>query len=146
MNIKQTEIPFPLSLISNWSPRTMFLADSIGAILTASTIGIVLPYFNEYFGVELRHLYFLAAYVSVLFVYSFSIFLFKPSKWTLLLKIIALANFSYCVNTLKLVYEYHSRLTNLAIVYFVIESLLIMGIAAIEWKYSSYFSSRKFNQ
>ncbi|WP_026947112.1 hypothetical protein [Algoriphagus marincola] len=143
MNINRSEIPFPVSLVSKWSPRTMFFVDSMGAILTATTIGIVLPYFNDYLGVEIGHLHFLAIYVLVLFAYSFSVFLIKPTKWVILLKIIALANFSYCVITLKLVYQHFEDLTMLAVIYFIVESLLIMGIAVVEWRYSEYFSSRE---
>jgi len=67
-------------------------------------------------------------------VYSFSCYFFMGKKWRTLLKIIAFANLGYCVLTFSMLFFHQSELTILGIAYFLIEIIIVAGLAFFEFK------------
>lgn len=114
------------------SPRKLFLTDALGAILTvALTVG-VLARWTELFGMPAETLYKLAIAGSVFAVFSFGCFLFVRRNFSPFLRIIALANVSYCVATMALCIVYRTQITDLGWVYFIGECLVVVALAAVE--------------
>ena len=134
----------PFSFIYKLSPQRMFLMDAIGALLTSSILGLVLAQVNEYFLLSKSTFYILAAYVIVLFLYSTSVYLIKPSNWVPLLRIIAIANAAYCLFTFAIVFFVSQTVSTLAIVYFIGEAGLILTISFIEWTYANKNNGKNF--
>jgi hypothetical protein len=138
---KQSSFKF----VYEWPPSKVFLADALGALLTSSTLGIFLVQLREYFLLSKNTFYILAAYVFVLFIYSFSIYLAKPRKWVPFLRIISLANAAYCLFTFTIIFFLSQTVSTLAIVYFVGEAWLILTIAFVEWTYANKNSAKLFS-
>lgn len=127
-----------------WTPRRLFLVDALGALLTTSILGFILPHFAQSWGIPRRDLYFLAGGVLLLFFYSISIFLIQPRYWLMYLRIIAGANFSYCLLTLALLWHWRQSAQALAYAYFIGEALVIFGIALLEWRYGQKKGHKNF--
>lgn len=127
-----------------WTPRRLFLIDALGALLTASILGLLLPHFAQGWGIPRRDLYFLAGGVLLLFFYSISIFLIQPRYWLMYLRIIAGANFSYCLLTLALLWHWRQSAQTMAYTYFIGEALVIFGIARWEWRYGQKKGHKNF--
>jgi hypothetical protein len=127
-----------------WSPRRVFLTDALGALLTTALLAGVLVPLRAYLGLDAATLYGLAALVSLLFVYSLTIFWVRPRRWVPFLRGIALANASYCFITLSILALRHAAITPLGYVYFIGEALLIAAIAWTEWTYATRFTDRAF--
>lgn len=132
--------------VYEWPPSKVFLADALGALLTSSTLGIFLVQLREYFLLSKNTFYILAAYVFVLFIYSFSIYLAKPTKWVPFLRIISLANAAYCLFTFTIIFLLSQTVSTLTIIYFVGEAGLILTIAYVEWTYANKNSVRLFSK
>ena len=130
-------------VISQWSPRQVFLADAFGALLTTLTLSLILVQVKSHLGIDATTLYTLASFAAILFLYSSTVFVVKPLNWLPFLRIIALANMVYCPITFALLWEIHEELTTLAYVYFVGEAMLIMSIALAEWEYANNIKNRE---
>lgn len=116
------------------SPRKLFLADALGAVLTvALTVGVLAPC-SQWFGMPAAALYILAIAGSVFALYSFGCFLFVRRNFSPFLRIIALANLGYCVATVALCVVYRSQVTALGLAYFIGECLVIVTLAGVEMK------------
>ena len=79
----------------------------------------------------------LAAGVLLYFVYSATAAILNPARWIRAIRVIAVANALYSVVTLTMVVVLRDRITPLGTVYFVGEALIILGIAAAEWRYTT---------
>lgn len=115
-------------------PKTLFLIDSLGALLTAFFLFVVLRRFEVYFGMPEEILLWLSTIAIIFCVYSFACFIFLKEKWKLYLGIVAVANLLYCCLTLTLVIYNLEVLTFLGITYFVLEIVLIVTLVFIEIK------------
>ncbi len=116
------------------SPRKLFLADAFGAMVTvALTVG-VLARWTHVFGMPAAALYKLAIAGSVFVMYSFGCFLFLRRGFSPYLRIIALANVSYCLATVALCMVYRTQITALGLAYFIGECLVIVALAGMELK------------
>lgn len=116
------------------SPKTLFLIDSIGALVTGFFLFAILGTFNEYFGAPLAALTFLSLLAVMFFFYSISCFLFVKSNWHFFIRVISIANLLYCCLTLVLVIYYFQSLTLLGIVYFLAEIVVICALVFVELK------------
>lgn len=114
-------------------PRFMLLMDAIGAFVTAFMLGIVLANNTDIFGMPTDVLYPLAGVALCFAVYSFCGYLFAQ-KYGMYIRIIALANLSYCIAGATLTIMHMHVLTTLGLMYFAGEIILIMVIANIEWQ------------
>jgi hypothetical protein len=122
-------------VISNFitpTPKRLFLLDSMGALLTACMLVVILASFEETFGMPPKTLYALAIVACVFAIYSISCYFFVKKNWRPFLKGIALANLAYCCISLFAVYYYFERLTNLGLIYFLIEVMVVLGLIRIE--------------
>lgn len=124
-----------LSIIN---PRKLFLADSVGALVSALMLGMVLVKFENVFGVPQKTLYALSFTACIFSIYSFVCFLANMKNWKPYLKFIAIVNLLYCFITLALIIYLCKTLTVLGLTYFVLEIILITILAIIELKTASY--------
>ncbi len=134
------------TLVQRWSPRRVFATDAAGALLTATTLGIVLPRFTATLGVGTGQLRFLAGTALLLFCYSLGVYLLKPVVWWRFLQLLALLNTMYVLLTWVLLALVADAPTWMAFVYFGAEALLIAAIAAVEWRYAGTLRHRPYSQ
>jgi hypothetical protein len=114
------------------TPKKIFLIDSLGAAITALTIGVVLVQFQAHIGMPTSILHRLAWVAVGLTLYSGLCYYLMPHKWQILMKIVALANLAYCGLTLGLVIYLWQSLQGLGITYFLLEIAVIVALATVE--------------
>jgi hypothetical protein len=119
-------------LINN--PKTIFLIDGFGALLTAIILLAILMPFQDFFGMPKDILTFLSLIALAFAIYSFCCYFFLIGNWKPFLFGISIANFLYCCLTLGLVYFFYSELTVLGVGYFLAEVVVVMGLVLVEWK------------
>ena len=115
--------------------RSFFLLDCLGAVLSAVLLGVVLVRFQVYIGMPVPVLYALSSVACGFAVYSGSCYLLRVSN-TFFLRIIAVANGTYCAVTIALLFHFYDSLTALGTVYFTAEIFVIGFIGMREWRYS----------
>jgi hypothetical protein len=130
------------SYFANKSGR-IFLADAVGAILSAFFLGIILPLFSDFFSMPIQILHALALIAVVFAIYSFTCYFFAAKNWKFLLKIIMTANAMYCLLTAGLVVYYYPVLTLLGVIYFVLEIIVICFVIWMEQNVLSEKWARK---
>lgn len=106
-------------------PHKLFLLDGLGAVLSAVSLGLLLPYFNEYIGMSLGHLYVLAGLAVVFAIYSLSCYFLKVKKWRPFMLGIGIVNFAYCSLTTFLLFGNWLTITAWGIAYFLAEVAII---------------------
>jgi hypothetical protein len=121
-----------LSRLNN--PKTIFLIDGFGALLTAIILLAILMPFQDFFGMPKDILTFLSLIALAFAIYSFCCYFFLERNWKPFLFGISIANFFYCCLTLSLVYFCFAELTGLGVTYFMVEVLVVMGLVIVEWK------------
>ena len=113
--------------------KKIFLIDSLGALISAIIL-LVISQFESQFGIS-RNLSLILIPLPIIFsVFSFVSYKLDNEKWKSLLKIIAIANLSYCCLTLYLTLINFATLKNLGITYFVVEIFIIFLLAMFELK------------
>ncbi|WP_373523028.1 hypothetical protein [Aquiflexum sp.] len=115
-------------------PKTIFLIDGFGALLTSFLLLGILRPFQEYFGMPKDILTFLTLIALAFMVYSFYCYNFLKGNWKPFLFGISIANFLYCCLTLGLVYLFYTELTGLGVAYFLVEVMVVMGLVLLEWR------------
>lgn len=115
------------------NPKKLFLIDGFGAILSAFLLGIVLVKLEVLFGIPPSTLYILAAIPLLYVAYDFYSYIKTSQKAGLLLKGIAVLNLIYCCISLGLAFYHSTTITNLGWVYIVIEILVILLLAILEF-------------
>ena len=116
------------------NPKKLFLIDGIGGVLTAFFLGVVLPAFEDSFGMPITILYYLSSIACVYAIYSISCYILLANNWRPYLKAIAFANLLYCCVTIVLVYYFYEKLTIWGLTYFVLELMVISSLIIIERK------------
>lgn len=114
------------------NPRTLFLVDGVGALVTALLVGVVLPALGEYIGMPGPVLRALALTAAVFAAYSFTCAAARPGRWPGYLRGIALANAGYCLVTAAVLVRFRATLHALDWLYFVGEIVLVCTLAALE--------------
>ena len=109
-------------------PKKIFLLDGVGALVSAFFLNV---------------LYLLAIIPCFFAVYSFYCHFVLKNNWSVFLKIIAVANLSYCILTIGLLFVYYQSLSVLGLLYFLVEQMLIGTLIALEFKASSKDIVRK---
>lgn len=115
-------------------PKTIFLVDGLGAVLTAILLMAVVRTFDEYFGMPRPILTLLSIMAIIFALYSFSCFAFSGNNIQKFLRPIIAANLTYSILTSGLVIYFYNRLTFLGVAYFVGEVLIICGLVSLERK------------
>ncbi len=116
-----------------FSPERIFLVDGLGAALTATMLGVVLPIFVAFFGMPTTVLYPLAAAAASYAIYSFSCYILKPQRWQLFLRGIASLNLVYCCVSLALMVIFWDPLSVWGVAYFASEKLIILQLVFQEF-------------
>ena len=112
--------------------KTLFLIDSLGAILTAFFLFVIKQQLNEYFGMPKSVLTYLFVIAICFCIYSTACFLFLKGRWTPFIRIIGIANLLYCALTIGLLIKYYPLLTIIGTIYFLIEIVIICGLSYVE--------------
>ena len=113
-------------------PKTLFLIDSLGAILTALFLFVIMRLFNEYFGMPKAVLTYLSVVAACLCIYSTTCFFKLKDNWTPFIMGISIANLLYCILTISLIIFYDPLLTIIGTTYFLLEVAIICGLVYIE--------------
>jgi hypothetical protein len=119
-------------------PKKIFLLDCLGALLSAISLGVVLPLFDSFFGVPNTILYSLAITALIFGIYSLVCYLFVRKSWRVWLLIIALANTFYALLSIVILFIFSQYLTFFDGLYFIIELVILALLIILEFKI--YFS------
>lgn len=114
--------------------KKLLLLDGIGAIVSATSLGLLIPAFNSHFRLPIDILYPLAWIAVVFSIFSFFSYFISGYKWRNFLRIIAHANFSYCVLTGWLIFVSLQESSVLAKTYFTLEMMLVLTLSVWELK------------
>ena len=119
------------------NPKIIFLIDGLGAGLTAFMLGVVLVRLEHIFGIPPSTLYFLAL-IPILYV-IYDIYCYNKAKNNLpkFIKGIAVLNLIYCFVSLVSAFYHRGAISMLGWVYVIIEIIIIIVIASIEYKISN---------
>lgn len=116
------------------TPRKLFLLDSLGGLLSALLLGVVLARFETTFGVPQKVLYFLSFLAGAYALSSLVSYWRIKEKWKPYMKGIAIANLLYCGLTISLVIYNRQTLTEWGAIYFLLEAVVIVSLAVTELK------------
>lgn len=122
-------------------PKSLFLIDAIGALLTAVCIAFVLKPFKDYIGLPANILNILAIIAGVFSLYSFCCFLFLRSRWRMFLFTIGIANILYCIFTTILLIIHAETISIIGLGYFLAEMGIITWLAITEFKTGIYHNT-----
>lgn len=126
-------------------PKTLFLTDGLGALVTTFFLFVVLKIFHEYFGIPKTLLNYLSAIAACLCVYSTTCFFFLKTNWMPFIRLISFANLFYCILTIGLLIIYSPLITIIGITYFFIEIVIVFGLVYIELKVVTAIKKEKIN-
>ena len=115
------------------NPQRLFLIDGLGALLSAFLLGVVLVQLQEWIGMPVNSLYFLAFLPCLFALYDAYCFFRVKENIAFFIRGIALANLSYCLISIGLALQHYQVLTTLGWAYFIIEILIVVALVAIEW-------------
>jgi len=113
------------------------LIDGLGALLSAFLLGVVLVRFQSLVGIPIKTLYFLAILPCFFAVYDLFCYFFAKSRSGGFLKGIAIINVLYCLLSLGLAFSHQEVMTGLGWLYIIVEIIIVLFIASIEWKAST---------
>lgn len=116
------------------NPRTLFLIDGLGAILSAFMLGIVLVKLERLFGIPTSTLYFLAIFPVFFAIFDFYCYQKKTGDLGRFLKIIAILNVLYCCVSVGFTFYHIETITSLGWMYICIEVLIILILSLFELK------------
>ncbi|MCH2046279.1 MAG: hypothetical protein MK212_19345 [Saprospiraceae bacterium] len=117
------------------SPKNIFIIDALGALLSAFLLGVVLVYYQSYFGIPKTTLYILAIFPCFFALYdAFAYWKHKAQNISQYIKGIALLNFLYCIISLMFAFYHLSLLTILGWLYIIPEMIIILVLASVEWR------------
>lgn len=116
------------------NPKQIFLLDCLGALLSATLLGVALPSFQSIFGMPLNVLYGLAVLACLFAIYSFWNYRWFKENWRPYLRGIAIVNLLYCGLTAALVIYFHQELTKWGLLYFLQEMVVIIVVVMLEFK------------
>lgn len=125
------------------TPKTLFLLDSIGAVLTAFSLFVILRNYYTCFGMPAYILTYLSLIALSFCMYSTACYFLLNHNWSPFLRAIGIANLIYCILTMVLLCVYFQELTTLGLAYFIIEILIILALVYVEWSVAT--AVRKLN-
>jgi hypothetical protein len=121
---------FPQMLIKK--PHTILLIDALGAVLTSVLLISLVPFLapnwtnsNEFYPI-------LPLFAGIMALNSFIGFLFFKNKWTFYLQIIASLNCVYCLISILILINSHNSISELTILYFILEILIVVSLVYTE--------------
>lgn len=110
-------------------PKKIFLIDGAGALLTALTLIFAPVLLPGIFGLPQANTLLLGSIAVCFAVYSlYNYIRFNPTRWKLLLRIIALANLAYCLLSLVMILYFYKQVTVIGWIYFTGEIAIIISL------------------
>ena len=133
------------SIIKTFSnkPNTLFLIDSLGALVTGLLIVTVLSKHVDVFGMPVKPLHILSILAFTFTIYSICCYFFLAKNWRPYLRFIAFVNLLYCCLTILFIINFYSSITTLGLMYFSGELLIIAGLVTIEFMTASHPAAGK---
>jgi hypothetical protein len=116
--------------------KKLFLIDGIGALVSVVLLAFVLPYFEDYIGMPRSVLQQLAVLPCFYAAYSLACAVFTPQNSGFWLRVIAFANLFYVCLTLFQLMLNRQSITTLGWLYFFGETVVIVGLAYVEYRMS----------
>lgn len=114
-------------------PKTLFLVDGLGAMITSFFLLVILINFNKYFGMPKTALSYLSTIAAFLCIYSTICFFFLKDNWNFHIRIISIANLLYCFLTIGFIIFNFATLTIIGTTYFLVEIIVIGGLVYIKF-------------
>lgn len=133
-----------LSKVKN-SPKWIFLIDAIGALITTVGLVVILVLFGVYFGMPSKALYLLSGIAFSLFIYSICCHFSVKKNWKPFLMIVISGNIIYVFVSIVLMIKHFDKLTELGLVYFTLEKIIIAIIVNFEYQAYSLITHNKHN-
>ena len=124
------------------NPKKLFLIDSLGAVLTAFFLGVILVRFEDSFGMPKTILYVLSSMACIYAIYSICSYFLLTNIWRPYLKGIAIANLIHCCLTIGLVFYFYQKLTVLGLTYFLLELIVVFGLIIVELTVATQLTDR----
>jgi len=126
-------------------PKKLFLIDGLGAILSAFLLGFVLVKLERVFGIPSKTLYFLAT--MPVFFLSYDLYCTRKNKDDLgqFMKGIAIINLTYCCISIVFAFYHFGTITIFGWSYLLMEILIIITLAIIEFKVAKKLIKNKAN-
>jgi len=126
--------------IKKWAranPRKVILIDAFGALLSAFILGVLGLRFQSLFGIPQSALYILAALPCLFFLFDLFCYLKRERRYIRLgLRVIGIANLTYCcLSVIMLIYHWESLTAN-AFVYMTLELFIVSVLALLELEIS----------
>lgn len=119
------------------NPKILFLIDGIGALVSALMLAIVLVEFEAYIGIPRGSLYILAIFPLAFSLFDLYSYNTSSINTVFKLRVISFCNIFYCFMSLGFV-QYHSNsISGLGVTYVLIEIIIVLSIAVIEYDTSS---------
>jgi hypothetical protein len=115
-------------------PKTIFIVDGFGALVTAFLIFAILRTFNDYIGMPQATLTYLSLIAVIFCLYSTTCFFLLKDNWRPFLRVIIIANLLYCFLTVGLAISYHQSITAIGTTYFLTEIIVVSGLVFVELK------------
>lgn len=119
-----------------YTPKQVFLADAIGALLTGVLTVTVVAQFPYVFGLPKAYCYCLAITAFVFAVFSLLSAITATRHWRLKIRIIALANLMYASALICLVLLWQDKMRSIGKIYFFLEASILIALAFIELWYA----------
>lgn len=116
------------------NPKTLFLIDGFGAMLSAFLLGFVLVKLERFFGIPRSTLYILAFLPCLFAVYDFYCYWFIRKELANFLKIIAFSNLLYCGISIGFLIYHYQTITALGWTYIILEILIVISLVILELK------------
>jgi hypothetical protein len=113
-------------------PKNMLLVDAIGALVSAVSLGVLLPYFQSFIGLPLHLLYVLAFIAVIFLIISLSSFFRGNCEYQKRLKMMAKFNLLYILLTWLLIILYFAEITNYGLLYFAAETIVVLVLVKFE--------------
>jgi hypothetical protein len=110
----------------------MLLVDAIGALVSAVSLGVLLPYFQSFIGLPLHLLYVLAFIAVIFLIISLSSFFRGNCEYQKRLKMMAKFNLLYILVTWLLIILYFAEITNYGLLYFAAETIVVLVLVKFE--------------
>jgi len=116
------------------SPKSLFLIDAMGALVSAFLLGVVLVHYQPLFGIPIHVLHVLAVFPCLFAIYDMGCLIASPKRIGRYLKGIALMNMGYVVLSLGFAFIHWDSLTPFGWMYILGEVLIVSSIAVVEFK------------
>jgi hypothetical protein len=113
-------------------PKTLFVLDAIGALVSAFLLGVVLVQYQAVFGIPIHVLHILAVFPCLFAMYDVGCLIAKPTNIGAYLKGIAFMNLGYVVLSLSLAFIHQDAITLFGWMYLFGEVAIVSLVAMVE--------------